>query len=52
MPEYWHMYSKDPDYLGTLTQLDVQFGRIIDLLKSTNVYDNTVRIFQFFLNCA
>ena len=27
MPEYYALYAKDPDYLGTLTQMDAQFGR-------------------------
>lgn len=41
-PSVLGRYKHDPDYLGTLTQLDVQFGRILDLLKSTGVYENTV----------
>ena len=45
MPEYWKLYSKDPDYLGTLTQMDVQIGRILSLLKQHNVYQNTVIFF-------
>lgn len=33
MPEYYHMYAKDPDYLGALTQFDTQLGRLMATLK-------------------
>ena len=34
MPEYYHLYPKDPDYLGTLTQLDMQIGRLVYIFNS------------------
>eukprot|EP00035_Acanthoeca_spectabilis_P002135 m.85326 g.85326 ORF g.85326 m.85326 type:complete len:572 (-) comp11375_c0_seq1:94-1809(-) len=47
LPEYYHNYTDafgDPagDYLGTLTQMDVQIGRFRQILKDKNVYDNTM----------
>ena len=42
MPQYWDMYKTDPDYLGTLTQMDVQIGRALDMLDSRGLSDNTV----------
>jgi arylsulfatase A-like enzyme len=41
MPQYYHLYTKDPDYLGALTMWDVQLGRIMGLLKDNNVADHT-----------
>ena len=46
MPEYYRMYQKDPDYLGTLTQMDAQFGRLMDLLREVGVADTTVIIYR------
>ena len=37
-----HRYSKDPDYLGALTMFDQQLGRLLQILKDTGVYNNTV----------
>lgn len=42
MPEFYAQYQNDPDYLGTLTQLDVQIGRLVQVLKDAGEYDNTV----------
>eukprot|EP01043_Picozoa_sp_COSAG02_P075284 COSAG02_NODE_15451_length_1170_cov_1.287582_2_plen_95_part_01 len=33
MPQYYQLYKKDPDYLGTLTQMDAQFGRLMTMLE-------------------
>lgn len=47
MPEYFYAY-KDAfgqsagDYLGTITQADVQIGRLRALLRANNVADNTM----------
>eukprot|EP00039_Didymoeca_costata_P007344 m.98793 g.98793 ORF g.98793 m.98793 type:complete len:426 (+) comp13647_c0_seq5:523-1800(+) len=45
MPEYYHQYQNDPDYLGTLTQLDTALGQLFQLLETNNMMDNIV-IFQ------
>ena len=45
MPEFYHMYSNDPDYLGTLTQMDVQFGRLLSLLQDQSVANDTVILY-------
>eukprot|EP00300_Choanocystis_sp_HF-7_P001302 c11050_g1_i1.p1 GENE.c11050_g1_i1~~c11050_g1_i1.p1 ORF type:complete len:572 (+),score=118.97 c11050_g1_i1:255-1718(+) len=45
MPKYYDLYEKDPDYLGTLTQLDVQIGRIRSLLEEYGMSNNTMIIF-------
>ena len=42
MPKYYAQYRRDPDYLGTLTQMDVQIGRLMDLLEQTGVSGSTV----------
>mmetsp|Transcript_12590 Transcript_12590/g.32198 ORF Transcript_12590/g.32198 Transcript_12590/m.32198 type:complete len:249 (-) Transcript_12590:813-1559(-) len=42
MPEFYELYSKDPDYLGALTMFDTQLGRLISTLKDRGVYSNTV----------
>merc|ERR1712232_501546 len=39
---FYHMYKKDPDYLGALTMWDVQIGRLLQLLKDQGVADDTV----------
>ena len=45
MPQYYDLYERDPDYLGTLTQLDVQIGRIIALLDEYGVTNRTAVFF-------
>ena len=42
MPEFYRLYKRDPDYLGALTMFDSQLGRLMGLLKSNNVYENTI----------
>lgn len=42
MPEFYHLYSKDPDYLGALTMWDTQVGRLLQLLQDHGVADDTV----------
>lgn len=42
MPEFYRLYSKDPDYLGALSMWDVQIGRVLQLLKDHDVADDTV----------
>lgn len=47
LPQYYSAYNDSlgnpaGDYLGTLTQMDVQVGRLMDLLKSHGVADNTM----------
>lgn len=42
MPEFYRYYKNDPDYLGALTMFDGQLGRLIEELKTANVYNNTV----------
>jgi arylsulfatase A-like enzyme len=41
MPEFYHQYANDPDYLGALTMWDAQVGRLLTLLKTQNVASNT-----------
>lgn len=48
MPEWYHAYTDaagNPagDYLGTISQMDVQIGRLRDMLRQYNVANNTVR---------
>jgi hypothetical protein len=45
MPEFYHLYSKDPDYLGTLTQMDVQFGRLLGMLEQHKLMNDTVILY-------
>jgi hypothetical protein len=45
MPEFYHMYENDPDYLGTLTQMDTQFGRLLGLLQDHKVTNDTVILY-------
>eukprot|EP01046_Picozoa_sp_COSAG06_P074725 COSAG06_NODE_22996_length_706_cov_0.670511_1_plen_100_part_00 len=45
MPEFYHMYENDPDYLGTLTQMDTQFGRLLGLLETHKVTNNTIILY-------
>ena len=45
MPQFYHMYSKDPDYLGALTQWDVQLGRLLGLLQANRLTNNTVILY-------
>ena len=47
LPEYYHAYTDafgDPagDYLGTMTQLDVQIGRIRQILNMTGIRNDTI----------
>uniref|UniRef100_A0A7S3YP25 Sulfatase N-terminal domain-containing protein n=2 Tax=Lotharella globosa TaxID=91324 RepID=A0A7S3YP25_9EUKA len=45
MPEFYDMYDKDPDYLGALTQMDTQIGRLLQALEARGLADNTVVFF-------
>ena len=45
MPEWYDVYKRDPDYLGTLSQMDLQFGRLMQILQENNISENTVRVF-------
>lgn len=47
LPEFYHAYNDSfgdwaGDYLGTITQMDVQIGRLRQMLKDKNVADNTM----------
>eukprot|EP00041_Stephanoeca_diplocostata_P018626 m.391134 g.391134 ORF g.391134 m.391134 type:complete len:709 (+) comp21070_c0_seq4:212-2338(+) len=47
LPQFFHNYTDafgDPagDYLGTITQMDVQIGRLRQMLKDKGVADNTM----------
>jgi hypothetical protein len=47
LPQYYHQYNDtfgDPagDYLGTITQMDVQIGRLRQMLKDKGISDNTM----------
>eukprot|EP00040_Diaphanoeca_grandis_P039653 m.259716 g.259716 ORF g.259716 m.259716 type:complete len:733 (-) comp38560_c0_seq1:181-2379(-) len=47
LPEFYHNYTDvfgDPagDYLGTLTQMDVQIGRLRAMLKTMGIAENTM----------
>jgi hypothetical protein len=47
MPQYYHNYTDafgEPagDYLGTLTQMDVQIGRLRKMLKDKGLAENTM----------
>jgi hypothetical protein len=47
LPQYYHAYNDSygewaGDYLGTLTQMDVQIGRLRQLLKTYSVSENTL----------
>ena len=47
LPEYYHAYNDTfgdfaGDYLGTLTQMDVQIGRLRAMLKDKGVAENTM----------
>lgn len=47
LPQFYHNYTDafgDPagDYLGTITQMDVQIGRLRQMLKDKGVADNTM----------
>lgn len=41
MPQFYHDYANDPDYLGALTMWDVQVGRLLSLLQSMGVANHT-----------
>ena len=41
MPEFYHQYANDPDYLGALTMWDAQIGRLMGLLEKAGVDNNT-----------
>ena len=45
MPKYYRWYTHDPDYLGAITQMDVQIGRLRDELERLGFADNTVLFF-------
>lgn len=44
LPEFYAMYPQDmdPDYVGTLTQMDVQIGRLRQFLKDEGLAENTL----------
>ena len=47
MPEFYHAYKDvygDPagDYLGTITQMDVQIGRIRNIVLENGIHNNTM----------
>lgn len=45
MPQYYDMYARDPDYLGALTMWDTQLGRLMGLLRTRGVADDTVILY-------
>jgi arylsulfatase A-like enzyme len=45
MPQYYHLYDRDPDYLGALTMWDAQLGRLLGLLRSRGVADHTAILY-------
>ncbi len=45
MPVYWHQYQNDPDYLGTLTQMDAGIGAIRSAIATRGMTDDTVVFF-------
>lgn len=49
MPKYFAQYKYDPDYVGTLQQLDDNIGAIVDMLKKHQVYNDTI---MFFTRCV
>ena len=42
MPMYYHMYKNDPDYLGTLTQMDAGIGAIRAAVAARGMDKNTI----------
>jgi len=42
MPEFYALYQNDPDYLGTLTQMDSAIGVLRREIASRSMGDNTV----------
>lgn len=42
MPEFYNLYQNDPDYLGTLTQMDYAIGVLMNELEKRDMADNTV----------
>lgn len=44
MPEFYNLYQNDPDYLGTLTQMDHAIGVLMAELDKRDMADNTVII--------
>jgi hypothetical protein len=44
MPAYYHLYQNDPDYLGTLTQMDAGIGAIRAAVAARSMASNTVVI--------
>ena len=45
MPKYFADYENDPDYVGTLNQLDDNIGAIVTTLKSHAQWENTLMFF-------
>ena len=45
MPKYYAQYANDPDYVGTLQQLDDNIGAIVDMLKKHAVWEDTLFFF-------
>ena len=46
LPEYYNQYEVDQDYIGALTQWDVQIGRLMSLLSKFDAYDNTLILYS------
>jgi hypothetical protein len=49
---YWHQYKNDPDYLGTLTQMDAGIGVIRSALAARGMSDSTVIFFTTDVSCC
>ena len=45
MPAYYSLYKNDPDYVGTLHQLDDTIGDIVEVLEKHGVVDDTLLFF-------
>ena len=42
MPEFYALYQNDPDYLGTLTQMDIAIGVLRHEIDVRGMSNNTV----------
>jgi arylsulfatase len=45
LPEYYNLYHNDPDYLGTITQMDAAIGKIMNTLDDLAITNDTMLIF-------
>jgi hypothetical protein len=45
MPQYYEKYEHDPDYVGTLEQLDASIGRLRKMLVTHGVSNDTLVLF-------